>query len=152
MKVSELDAKRQYATILSQDPAIIDTLSHQIKQTQVLIQGTVELMVRLGQAGYLLYALTDNVPEIVAHLRERYDFWAHFAGVVVSSEIQAMKPGAAIFQHLLDEYQLNAAETLFIDDVATNVKGAAQLGIAGIQFKSSTQCEQALRAAGLGFA
>ena len=39
------------------------------------------------------------------------------------------KPNAAIYQMVLDENNLNPAETLFIDDTASNFSGAEEAGI-----------------------
>ncbi|MDQ2194883.1 HAD family phosphatase, partial [Vibrio sp. A14(2019)] len=46
-------------------------------------------------------------------------------------------------------YDLNAAETIFIDDMLYNVQGAESVGIKGIQFESAFQCEQALKSLGV---
>jgi FMN phosphatase YigB (HAD superfamily) len=45
---------------------------------------------------------------------------------------------------LLDEYQLDAAETVFIDDMSENLAAAESIGIQTIQFTSSAQCKQDL--------
>ena len=60
----------------------------------------------------------------MVHLRARYSFWQMLNGVVVSAEVGALKPSPIIYQHLLTTYQLNAQETLFIDDHKLNVEGA----------------------------
>lgn len=150
-EVTEAEAKETYKTLLSLDNATVDTLFHQIKETQVLVDGTVNLIERLKAAEYAIYALTDNVHETVAHLRERYDFWQHFIAVVVSAEVNMMKPGAEIFKHLLEEHGLNPLATVFIDDHAPNIAGAQALGISSIQFSNAKQCESDLRALGLVF-
>ena len=56
-----------------------------VKDTQDLVDGTVEMMERLIAAEYRLFALTDNVKEIETYLRGRYDFWRHFDGVINSA-------------------------------------------------------------------
>lgn len=45
------------------------------------------------------------------------------------------KPDAAIYQLVLDENALNAAETLFIDDTASNFSGAEEVGIQTLHLK-----------------
>ncbi|MFT7221837.1 MAG: putative hydrolase of the HAD superfamily, partial [Candidatus Azotimanducaceae bacterium] len=140
-EVAEAEAKEAYKTLLSFSDPNVDSLFHQIKETQVVVDGTVNLIERLKAADYAIYALTDNVHEAVAHLRERYDFWQHFIAVVVSAEVSLMKPGAEIFKHLLEEHRLEPLDTVFIDDHAPNVAGAQALGISGIQFSDAKQCE-----------
>jgi len=45
------------------------------------------------------------------------------------------KPDAAIYRLVLDENNLNAAETLFIDDTASNFSGAEETGIQTFHLK-----------------
>lgn len=150
-EVTEAEAKKAYKALLSLSDPTVDTLFHQIKETQVLVDGNVNLIERLKSADYAIYALTDNVHETVAHLRERYDFWQHFIAVVVSAEVNLMKPGAEIFKHLLEDHRLDPLDTVFIDDHVPNVAGAQALGISGIQFSDAKQCEGDLRALGSVF-
>ena len=46
------------------------------------------------------------------------------------------KPDAAIYQLVLDENQLDPAETLFIDDTASNLGGAEEAGIQTLHLKA----------------
>ncbi len=52
-----------------------------------------------------------------------------FDKVYVSYEMGLMKPDPNIYLQLLAEQQIVAAETLFLDDNADNIKAAAALGI-----------------------
>ena len=51
-------------------------------------------------------------------------------GAVVSYQIHETKPDAAIYENLLEKYQLNPTECLFFDDRTENVEGAVNVGIA----------------------
>lgn len=52
----------------------------------------------------------------------------YFTKVWYSNKIGMRKPSAAIFSYVLQEEQLQAAETLFIDDTITNIETAKRLG------------------------
>ncbi|QRR01237.1 HAD family hydrolase [Dyadobacter sandarakinus] len=52
-----------------------------------------------------------------------------FEKVYLSYEMGLMKPDPQIYQQVLDEAGLIAEETLFLDDNADNIAGAATLGI-----------------------
>lgn len=52
-----------------------------------------------------------------------------FEIVFLSYEMGLMKPDTRIYQEVLDRAGLKAEETLFLDDNADNIRGAAQLGI-----------------------
>jgi glucose-1-phosphatase len=49
------------------------------------------------------------------------------------------KPDAEIFEQVLEENNLNASETLFLDDNGLNTEGAAKVGIKTIYITSSDQ-------------
>ena len=53
----------------------------------------------------------------------------YFEDVYLSYKLQLTKPDRKIFEAVLRHSQLQAAETLFIDDVKENCESAAQLGI-----------------------
>lgn len=118
---------------------------------QELIEGTDAIARRLKAAGYRIFGLTDNVHEIVAHLKARHRFWPLFEGCVVSAEIGLMKPSAEIFRHLLDTFELTPSETVFFDDFQANIDGARAVGIEARLFTTPERCEQDLRELGLAF-
>lgn len=107
----------------------IDRLYDALFESMVLIEGTVPLMRELDSAGYRLFALTDNVHEIVAHLKKRHDFWELFEAAAVSAELGFLKPDPRIYQHVLETGSLDPSETLFFDDVIGNVAGAEAVGM-----------------------
>jgi putative hydrolase of the HAD superfamily len=82
--------------------------------------------------------------ESIAYLEEQYDIWGLFDGIVISCRIQKVKPESEIYKHLLSEHQLNAAETVFIDDMSENITAASAAGIQTIQFINTAQCRQDL--------
>lgn len=148
---SEREAQGHYVRELSMDPDLVESVFHHVKATQELVAGTTALLPRLQAAGYPMYALTDNVHEIVAHLRNRYDFWQYFRGVVVSAEVGLLKPEPAIFRHLLEAHALEPEGTVFIDDMPANVVGAREQGMHAIQFENADQVARDLAALGLRF-
>ena len=113
------------------------------------LDATADLMRRLADRGYRLFALTDNVHEIVEHLSGTHDWWELFEGAVVSAHVGVLKPDPRIYRHLLDSHGLNPAETVFFDDVAANVDGACAVGIRGLLFTDALQAEHSLRALGV---
>lgn len=108
------------------------------------IDQTMELICRLGNSTNKLFVLSNMQLASIAHLEEQHDIWGFFDGVVISSRIKMVKPDIEIYQYLLDTYQLNPTETVFIDDLPRNLEAAASLGIRTIRFFDAAQCEQAL--------
>ncbi|EGQ9573793.1 HAD family phosphatase [Vibrio alginolyticus] len=149
--ISEREAKQRYQREHQVTTEEMDRFFYYVKHTQILLYGSIELLKRVKRAGYGVYALTDNINEIVEHLRTTYEFWPLFDGAIISSEVQLLKPQAEIYQTLLSKYQLNPEETVFLDDMPYNVEGAQAVGMAAIQFENAQQCELELKAMGVNF-
>lgn len=109
------------------------------------IQGTVEIFKQVKETcRYKLYALTNWSAELFPIALERYDFLHWFDGRVVSGEEKMRKPFPEFYQLILDRFQLNVEETLFIDDNTRNAKAAEAMGLKTIIFQSPAQLKEEL--------
>ncbi len=59
--------------------------------------------------------------------------------VIISAEVGLAKPDPRIFWLALDQFGVQPAETIFVDDLAVNVEAASKLGIRAIQFHTNEQ-------------
>lgn len=101
------------------------------------IEGTVNLFKQMKDSGrYKIYALTNWSAETFEIALRKYDFLTWFDGIVVSGVERTRKPFPEFYQILLDRYEVNPQEALFIDDNYRNVEAAEKLGIASIHFTS----------------
>ena len=112
------------------------------------IDDTVQLIQDLKNNHNKLYVLSNMHIASINHIENKYSFWDLFDGTVVSCRINKIKPDPDIYQYLLDTYQLNINETVFIDDTAINLKTAADLGITTIKFENPDQCRNELEEIG----
>lgn len=109
------------------------------------IHGTVEIFEQIKNSGkYKLYALTNWSAELFPIALERYHFLHWFDGRVVSGEEKMRKPFPEFYQLILDRFQLNIEETLFIDDNTRNAEAAEKLGLKTIIFRSPSQLKEEL--------
>jgi glucose-1-phosphatase len=82
-------------------------------------------------------------------LRENYPLLRHFHALVLSYEVKAMKPAAAIFQAAIDRAGCRPEECFYTDDIPEYVAGARALGIDAVQFESAEQIQREMRARGI---
>jgi 2-haloacid dehalogenase len=103
-----------------------------------VVPGSVEIFKELKDLNsYKFYALTNWSAETFPIALSTYDFLGWFDGIVVSGHEGMRKPIAAFYQLLLDRYDLEAQEIVFIDDNHRNVLAARALGIESIHFTSA---------------
>ena len=98
------------------------------------IQGTVEVLADLRDAGVRLLALSNWSAETFPVALERYPFLGWFEGIVISGEVGAAKPDERIFHVLIERHGIEPAETVFVDDTVANVEAAEELGFIGLRF------------------
>lgn len=109
------------------------------------IPESVEIFRKLKESGkYNLYALTNWQAGLFDIALVRYNFLHWFDGRVVSGEEKTRKPFPEFYQRLLNRYNVNAEEAIFIDDNLRNVKAAEEVGIKGIHFISPQQLNKEL--------
>jgi 2-haloacid dehalogenase len=113
------------------------------------IHGTVAILEALHAAGVPLYALTNWSAETYPIAEELYGFLGRFRGVVVSGRIGLVKPDAAIYAHTIDRFGVVPGRTVFIDDSAKNVAGAAASGLRAVHFTGPEALARDLAALGL---
>ena len=101
------------------------------------IPGMYELVADLKAAGYGVYGLTNWSAETFYQIEKNYPVFALLDGKIVSGDVKLLKPDAAIFRCLLDQYDLKAEESVFIDDTLPNVEGARAAGLAGLHFRDA---------------
>jgi len=124
--------------------ADISRLFHEVPRSLTPIHETLELIRRVRDNGNRLFVLSNMHSATIAYLEEKHDFWDMFDGIVVSCRIRKVKPELEIYEYLLREYQLEATDTVFIDDLNENLEAASVAGIQTIRFVSPSQCRQDL--------
>jgi putative hydrolase of the HAD superfamily len=150
-ELTQREAEQAYQAQFGLSDEQTKTLFFHIMDHLEIIDGTEEIAHRLRKSGYRVFALTDNVSEIVAYLKNRHQFWTVFEGTVISAEIGILKPDPAIFRHAMEKFNLLAEETVFFDDVKANVDGASSIGIKARLFTTPGRCVEDLQALGLSF-
>jgi HAD superfamily hydrolase (TIGR01509 family) len=116
--------------------AIVDA----VRESLVEKPDTVRLIRSLHQRGIALYCLSNMPSSIYAYLRHRHSFWDVFRGIVISGDVQMVKPEPELFAHLLERFDLRAAESVFIDDLPVNIEAAQRAGLQTIWFRDAAQC------------
>lgn len=108
------------------------------------IPGTVEILEEIIQKGYKVYGLTNWSAETFPIAQGRYPSLNLMDGIVVSGEEKLIKPDPEIFRVLLEKYNLNAENCIFIDDNLHNIEASRKLGFEAIHYKDPDGLRDAL--------
>ena len=100
----------------------------------------------LKKKGHRIFVLSntskvfyDLLDEQLSPLKELLD------GFVLSCDIKAIKPDLAMFKKILDKYQLDPANCIFLDDIEDNTNAAEKLGIRAYQVKKRSDVVDILK-------
>lgn len=148
-KLSEKEAIEIYWRQLEVPKQKIIELMNEVKVSQTMIPGSIELLNKLHEKGVNLYSITDNIKEIMEYHYANSNFLSYFKGIVVSAEVGFLKPDPKIYRHLFTKYGLDPAESVFIDDLIPNVEGALSVGMQAFQFTDAILCEKKLKEIGI---
>jgi 2-haloacid dehalogenase len=116
------------------------------------IEGTVQILAELRDAGISCYALSNWSAAKFVLTRPRFPFLEWFEGIVISGDVGASKPDPAIYRVLVARYGLTPSTTVFVDDAEPNVLVAADLGFRSIRFTGAPRLREDLRRLGLPLA
>lgn len=95
----------------------------------------VKLIQNLKKNNYTLYLLSNFDKESYKQLFGKYpEIFKLFEHIIISADIQMLKPYHNIYNHLLEKYHIKPAECLFIDDQQENIHGAQKVGIHGLHY------------------
>ena len=117
--------------------------------------GNHELLLKLKNKyrTFLMSNINDiHYTHIMNYLLRKFNMQGNdhlFERVYYSHLVGKRKPEAAFFQQILDENQLNPAETLFIDDSPQHLATAQQLGIQTYLMKAPDTLQQFFERNGL---
>ncbi len=115
----------------------------------VPIQNNIKFVKILKERGYNLYLLSNFPLKAFEEVFNKYDFFKYFDGQVISAYEHVIKPDEKIYNILLEKYNLNPSECLFIDDMEANILTAKELGIKTICLSYRVDLEEKLKAIGI---
>ena len=107
------------------------------------IKNNINLLPKLKEK-YNLYVLSNFHKESFEFISKKYEFFKNFDGFAISYEPHLLKPEPEIYEYLLEKFNLNPSETLFIDDTEVNIESAEKMGINGIHLPDYTKLEEKL--------
>ena len=79
---------------------------------------------------------TNHVSFVKEFINNHFDI-NYLDDLIISAEINRIKPNLDFYEFILNKYKINATELLFLDDNIKNINGANVLGIKTIRVEKS---------------
>lgn len=98
-----------------------------------------DALVAALKKNYKLYLISNTNYLHFEYIKKNFSVLDHFDGLFPSHEVGELKPSKEIFKKVLDEVDLAAEETIFIDDIQAFSEAASELGIYGLHFRGKEQ-------------
>lgn len=117
----------------SLDPAWIERLYHNTPVSLEPLPETVAAMQEIKDAGMPLYILSNMQAHAGDYLKANHKFFGLVDHIVLSCDCNYVKPDADIYNYTIKTLGLDAATSVFIDDMTENVQGAIDCGLQSIQ-------------------
>lgn len=108
------------------------------------LDNNVRMLPALKEQGFKLYYLSNFPQDVFNVVKNKYSLFRYFDGGIISSEVRYSKPDPAIFRILFEKYFLDPSESLYIDDLETNINAAGSLGMKCLFTGGSTDFSKAL--------
>lgn len=107
-------------------------------QATYLYDETVALVKECKTLGHTLYILSNWDQYSFIYVYNYYrTFFALFDAIIISGNIHLVKPNPAIYEYVIQQYHLDPARTVLIDDQHINIRIAQECGLFAIQCPSN---------------
>ena len=99
----------------------------------------VELAERIAARGTKIAILSNMPADVLARLRKKHAWIAHFPIGVFSCDVGVVKPDREIYDCTVQQLGVAAEQVLFIDDHPANIEGAKRAGMQTILYERFEQ-------------
>lgn len=138
--------------LLNQFPEHHELIKLYYDKWEVMLKGdipeNVAVLTKL-KGNYKLLGLTNWSAETFPIALQRFPFFELFEGIVVSGTEKLIKPDKAIFNLLIQRYNIKPEESIFIDDNIHNIKAANEIGFNTIHIHNHMNLEADLMKRGI---
>jgi len=100
---------------------------------------------------YAIAVLSNSPLGLLRGIIKDNNLEKYFDEIIISSEVNLVKPSPEIFTYTLRKLGVKPQETIFIDDNSKHVEAAQKADIQGFQFVSAARLGEDLRRLGLQF-
>lgn len=137
---------------VANDPGIEKELRESLADIQNMLTGydyAIPWVKDLKSKGYQVLVLSNFSHKAYVQCAKALGFLEYVDGGILSFREHLIKPDAAIYELLIERYQLMPSECVFIDDLSQNVEAAKKCGLHSFVFRNQAQAIEELKTLGV---
>ena len=101
------------------------------------------------KGAYRRFVLSNTIPQHIEFAFTKYPVLRDFDGHILSYAVGLMKPDRRIYELTVQQYGIDVARAVFIDDLPANIAGARAIGLQAIHHKSFAKTRRELTRLGI---
>jgi len=147
-----LSDEKLVALCCAEDPSVskeITALFNDITELVRECDYSAEFIQRLKRNGYKVYLLSNYGERNFMYAKEHFKFLEYADGGVISYQVKHIKPEPEIYEALIEKYNINPNEAVFLDDSQVNLDGAIPFGFHTILVTEFEKAVEELRELGV---
>lgn len=125
--------------------SFIENITETVKEYKY----SVDFIKQLKETGYKVYLLSNYGKTNFEHAKEHFEFLKYVDGGIISYEIKHVKPEPEIYKALIEKYNINPREAVYLDNSSINLEGAKPFGFYTIQVNDFQDAIEELRDLGV---
>lgn len=134
--ITEKEAIKNIVSRNSENENLINSVFENWYDMLIPIESSIDVLRKLKEESYNVYYLSNFHLAAFEYINEKYGLFELFDGGVISYKEKLIKPEKEIYEKIIDKYNLQPDQTVFIDDMEENVEAAIALGLKGIVLRS----------------
>ncbi len=99
-----------------------------------LSDGLLDFLAEMNDRQIAVWCLSNDLSEWSRKLRRKFELEKLMHGFLISADVMVRKPDPAIYKYLVKVTEIEAQDTLLVDDRPANLDTAAQLGFNTVLF------------------
>lgn len=127
----------------------ITTLFENIKDCVREYEYSAPFVKQLKENGYKVYLLSNYGKVGFLYAKENFKFFQYIDGGVISYEVKHIKPEPEIYNILINKYNFNPQEAVFLDDNPANLEAAKAFGFHTILVEDFPKALEELKSLGV---
>ena len=136
----------------SMEPGLEKEIREFFRNTFTMIKEydySTDFVKQLKENGYKVYLLSNYSEANFEHDSKSFQFMKYVDGSIISCKIKHVKPEPEIYQALIQTYDINPSEAVFLDDLQINLEAAKEFGFHTVLMKSYNEAMDEFRRVGI---